>query len=196
MIIYDCEIIKAIPMKNVKNDPLYEYCKGWGDKKGMGISCICTYDYIEKQYAVFLEDNFSVFQELVNSAPFIAGFNNKMFDDKLCEANKISIDSNKSIDVKLMIQRAFGKLGNKRRAGFELDNLCKLNEIKSKTEDDGAFAPKLWQDGKKGRVISYCLNDVFMLKSLFDKILLKKPIIGPAGNSVTVNDPIFEMIKI
>lgn len=40
ILIYDCEIIKCIPIRSEKRDPSLEYCAGWEDYDGMGISLI------------------------------------------------------------------------------------------------------------------------------------------------------------
>lgn len=45
MIIYDCEIVKAIPNKEGLLIPNIQYCAGWREFSEMGISCIGAYDY-------------------------------------------------------------------------------------------------------------------------------------------------------
>ena len=51
-----------------------------------------------------------------------------------------------------------------------LDSLCKANFLPGKSES-GASAPLLWQQGYRGRVINYCLNDVIQTKKLVELVL-------------------------
>lgn len=52
-LIYDIEIAKAILGPKEKPMPGVEYCQGWTDYVGMGISVICAYDCAEDRYRVF-----------------------------------------------------------------------------------------------------------------------------------------------
>ena len=44
VVVYDCEIICAIPDKKVPNARDLQYCGGWGDYAGMGISVLAAVD--------------------------------------------------------------------------------------------------------------------------------------------------------
>ena len=65
-IIYDCEIKNAIPDKNEPLRPHINYCKGWEDHLGMGISVIGVFDYHVGQDRIFCEGNLSDFAALVD----------------------------------------------------------------------------------------------------------------------------------
>lgn len=65
LLVYDCEIVKAIPSSKEAPTPGIEYCAGWRDFANMGISVIGAYDYETDRYRVFLEDGFQEFAELV-----------------------------------------------------------------------------------------------------------------------------------
>ena len=54
--------------------------------------------------------------------------------------------------------------------GFTLNSFAEANYGMGKT-GNGGLAPVLWQQGKRGEVIDYCLNDVYLTKLLFDKII-------------------------
>lgn len=56
-IVYDCEIKKAILGKKETAIEGIEYCKGWGDHAGMGVSVTGVYDSGENRYRVFCDDN-------------------------------------------------------------------------------------------------------------------------------------------
>jgi len=172
-IIYDCEIIKAIPPQLQTG---IKYCKGWRDFKNMGISVIGAYDYLENRYRVFMSDNFDEFQKLVDKRDKIIGFNSLAFDNKLCAANRIIVRDSKSYDLLAEVWKAKG-LGSEfdienshRYLGLGLDKLAEVNLGLNKT-GHGDLAPIQWQQGKIGAVIDYCLTDVHLTKRLISRIL-------------------------
>ena len=173
MIIYDCEIVKAIQNKNEERIEGIEYCDGWRDFENMGISIIGAYDYDTGRYRVFAEDNFDEFQDLVNSTDLVIGFNSIAFDNNLCAANSINIENEESYDVLVEIWKSAG-LGPDfeypSHAGFGLNACAKKNFGVEKT-GHGALAPVDWQRGNIGKVIDYCLNDVYLTKLLVDRII-------------------------
>lgn len=173
MIVYDCEIVKAIKGKEAIV-PGIEYCQGWKDFPGMGISVIGVYDFEADQTRVFLEDNFQDFQTLVDRTDLIIGYNSIGFDNQLVAAHGISIPKSKNYDILVEIWKGAG-LGPEFRypshVGFSLDKICELTLPNVRKSGHGAFAPILWQQGKRGQVIDYCLNDVFMTVQLVDHIM-------------------------
>ncbi|OGR25903.1 MAG: hypothetical protein A2139_14165 [Desulfobacca sp. RBG_16_60_12] len=188
MLIYDCEIEKAILGRGEVPIEGIEYCKGWSDFKGMGISCICAYNYNDDRYRVFCRDNFDEFQALVNAHDIIVGFNSLAFDNLLCAAHGLTIPPDKSYDILVEVWRAAG-LGPKfeypSHAGFGLDAICKANFELNKT-GHGSHAPVLWQQGKIGQVIDYCLQDVRLTHRLLDWIDLGCPIRDPRNREKTL----------
>ncbi len=181
IIIYDLEIIRAIPVDDEEPVPGIEYCAGWKDYENCGISVLGAYDYHENRYRVFMEDNFSKFQELVNESDLIVGYNSKSFDDKICAANGIEIET--GYDLLREIYRAKNldpypeEFGDEYR-GYGLDAVMKANGPGGKS-GHGEYAPILWQQKKYAQVIDYCLNDCRLEKLLFDRLLTGKPIIDP-----------------
>lgn len=172
-IVYDCEIRKAIKKKDDPGLPGIEYCGGWRDYEGMGISVIGVYDYVEDRYRVFCADNFKAFQDLVNSRKVIVGFNSLGFDNRLCEANGLEVPDDRSYDLLSRAWVAAGlgpKWGGGAYAGFGLDACAKAN-FGAQKSGHGAMAPVDWQRGNIGAVIDYCLNDVRLTKRLFDLVL-------------------------
>lgn len=170
MIIYDCEIKKAILGRG--EDPIQdiEYCGGWRDVENMGISVIGAYDYTTDKYSIFMDDNLNEFQELVDQAHSIAGFNSLAFDNKLCEANGINIQSKKHYDLLVEIWR-----GAKLRDSFEYPShlgygldACAEKNLNAKKTGWGGLAPVDYQRGNFGGLINYNLNDVYLTKRLID----------------------------
>lgn len=167
-LIYDCEIEKCIPADGAIDEDL-EYCQGWEDFDGMGISVIGCYTYWDDVHHVFLEDNLLDFQALVYEADEVIGFNSISFDDKLCLANGIKV--NTTYDLLCEVRIASGQPPHYEqgvtRRGYSLDALCRANLDQSKS-GTGADAPILWQKGRQGSVISYCLRDIQLTRKIFE----------------------------
>ncbi len=186
VIIYDCEIEKAIPPESddERIDGI-EYCDGWHDHKHMGISCICAYDYADDAYRVFCWDNIQEFQDLFLQAQVVVGFNSQHFDDSLCAANHLYLTTH--YDVRLEVYRGLGLNPHPDYSddgvrdlyrGRTLDALCQANGFGAKS-GNGAQAPIDWQQGKYGTVIDYCLRDVRLTKYLFDAALSGQRLVDP-----------------
>ncbi len=169
LLIYDCEIAKAIYSPKEPTIPGILYCGGWRDFSGMGISCVGAWDSESDQYHVFQEDNRAEFAELVRDADLVCGFNSLAFDNTLVDAQwKFTIPAHKTYDLLVEVWRAAG-LGptyqHPSHAGYGLDALAKANGLAGKT-GTGGLAPVLWQQGKFGTVIDYCLRDVWLTRQL------------------------------
>ena len=178
MLIYDCEIIKAIPTK--ERIPGIEYCSGWNDHANMGISVICAYDYRNDRYRVFLDDGFRDFEELAGDRTLVS-FNGISFDDRLCKANGIDVETRYDLLVEVWAANDLGpKYAYPSHYGYGLGDLAQKNLGLDKT-GQGALAPVLWQQGKRGAVIDYCLQDVHLTKLILDMAIDGKPIDGPRG---------------
>jgi len=152
---YDTEIVRMVPMQNEVRDPTFQYCNGWQDYSGMGISVIGAYDFVTRAYKVFLHDNFAELSRLIDGRNIIIGFNSNRFDDNLLRANGIQLPKEKTFDLwkEIVNTQPPGQ-----RAGFSLNNMLKANDLQSKS-GDGGNAPKLAQRGHWGELINYCLDD-------------------------------------
>jgi hypothetical protein len=180
-IIYDIEIKKAIQGKNEERLQDIDYCAGWHDHAGVGISCIGVYDYADERYRLFMDDNIAAFQELVNTRDLIIGFNSIPFDGAVCAANGIDVPEGKSYDILRELWAAAG-LGPSfvypTHMGFGLDAVCLAN-FGLRKSGNGALAPVDFQRARFGSLVDYCLNDVALTKRLFDKIVSGRPIVDP-----------------
>lgn len=191
MFIYDCEIKNLIPDRNPRL-PGYSYCQGWEDFEGMGIAVVAAYEYGEDRYRVFCGDNLSGFVELLKTHKECVGFNNRRFDDRLLKAHGIEIPPIRSIDLLRSVWAAAGldpdNFRPQTHGGFNLGMMAKANFGYGKATGAGAQAPILWQDGKIGSVIDYCIEDVRMTKALVDKVMRDGTLIHPRnGKILTVN---------
>lgn len=181
MIIYDCEIKKGIAPKGQKQIGI-EYCGGWRDFDNMGISVIGVFDYKEGRYRVFMDDNFDEFQVLLDTSQVIVGFNNRKFDDKLLGASGLRIDKNKSYDLLAEIWKAADLdpeiFVPSTHGGYGLGDCCLANFGVGK-KGHGEQAPLLYQMGRYGELIDYCLHDIYMTKMLLEKVVRTGSIISP-----------------
>lgn len=192
ILVYDCEIIKAIQIdfKNEAKIEGIEYCNGWDDFDNMGISVIGTYNNWNKELIAFVEENEKTldwiadrscrvrpivhFQDMIDEADVIVGFNNQHFDDNLIKANGFNIPEDKvNYDILVEMWRAMGlepPFIYPTHAGYSLKKTCEVNGLPPKTGDGGNAAID-WQRGKYQKVIDYCLNDVKITTDLFRKIM-------------------------
>lgn len=188
MIVYDTEIVRCIPDRNKPRDPTLEYCEGWKDFVGMGISVLCAIDLRDRIPRVFMKDNFDQFSEWARGR-IVAGFNNHDFDDPLARAHGIEIEH--SFDLLRAVRLACGEPGVYTRgvtkAGRSVNAMARVNLGGMQKSEDGAQAPVLWQRGQVGRVVDYCLRDV----SIEARLIWKLPtLIDPlTGDELAVEYP-------
>lgn len=185
MLIYDIEIVNGI-LDFRKGESAIEgikYCKGWDDHGGMGISVIGAYDYKEDRYRVFTDSNKSEFLKLIDAGRLLVGFNNIKFDNKVIRAAwGFEIDDVGCYDILQEVWSGAGlgsEYNHETHKHYGLDMCCRANFNNLEKTGHGALAPVMWQQGKIGDVIDYCLQDVRMTKILFDKILKDGYIVNP-----------------
>ena len=187
-LVYDLEILKAIHGKGEELVEGIEYCGGWGDHRGMGISVLGCYDYLTDEYRVFCGDNITTFLELVEKRRWIVGFNSARFDRKVvlhtldCLNTHEELFIERDYDILAEMWLADGlnpdKFYWKTHGGYGLNDTCAANGLAPKRLN-GALAPILWQQGKIGQVIDYCLDDVIKTKKLMDKIIATGEVYNP-----------------
>ena len=167
-IVYDCEILRAIPDKHPRVDGL-AYCAGWKDFAGMGIACICAIEVGIGLPRIFLQDNLAAFGEWTRGALLI-GFNNVSFDNELLRANHLYAAAG-SYDILRALRLAVGETAGYTpgltRGGRTLRDCARANLDGVVKLDDGANAPILAQHGKYGELVDYCLRDVMIERRLF-----------------------------
>lgn len=189
-LVYDIEIVKAIRGRNEERLEGIEYCGGWRDHEGMGISVICAFDYVTGRMRVFMEDNFAEFAALMEEREFLVGFNNIGFDNKTIRAG-LGIEIQRDIDawsydILAEMWRAAGldptRFNPHTHGGFGLDATAGIN-LNHKKTGDGALAPVQWQQGKIGAVVDYCVQDVILTKDLFDQVIEHAILLSPKDSN-------------
>jgi hypothetical protein len=172
-IVYDCEIEKAIPDRREALLPGIEYCGGWRDFQGMGISVITTYDRSNGQSRIFLKDNLPEFVKLANNPNNrMLGFNNRNFDDQLVATIGATIQPERSVDLLRAIWVTKGldpSVFNPRTHGGYGLNACARTNLGEEKSGTGVLAPIEWQRGNRGAVIDYCMRDTLLTYRLFVK---------------------------
>jgi hypothetical protein len=179
ILIYDIEIIKAIPPKDdADRIEGIEYCNGWRDFAGMGIACI-AYQINDEPVDVSLSaQNFRRIVSELSHTRFVVGFNSMNFDDKLlgCAFGNQFTD----YDLLIEVRAAAGYWSYKevpQGHTYKLDAIAQANGC-AKT-GTGELAPIMWQRGQWKEVIEYAKNDVVVTRKLLD--------LGLAGELVDPN---------
>ena len=177
-LIYDIEIIKAIPTKEPRIEGI-EYCQNWVDYIGMGIAVI---GFKGNNHPCRWVDNVDDFKHILlfYEDYQLIGFNSRSFDDKLLAAHGLEGTAT-HYDLLEQIRIAAGFKAHfqsvPRGYSYKLDALAKANGM-AKTEN-GAMAPVLWQQGERDRVREYCKVDVEITAAILD--------LGLAGELIDPN---------
>ena len=193
--IFDSEIKNCIPSRDTTNGAgegieHLEYCDGWGDFEGMGISILGGWDTKTKSYLFFDDHNQDEFKKLVEEVDLTVGFNSIRFDNKLIKACW-DFDIQGKIGH-FDIRAALSKKVKKRKG--TLDFLANLNLNYGKI-GNGAMAPILWQRRKYAELVSYLAHDIKMTRDLFGIIMKGEEIVyNEDGDSTPLKDEVEEII--
>lgn len=197
MIVYDIETIRPVrPHDEAEILPGIEYADSWTDYTGMGIACICCYDYESDRFRVFggfdsrTPPTQTDMVDIDRFAAFAAnrvliGWNNRIMDDRLLAAHGIDVVDSWDIKAALMHAGCGGQRGNSLEA-FAQANLSGTG--KSMT---GAMAPVWWQRGLREHVVDYCLQDVNLTRRLLDRLIHKGELTSPlTGKPIRPDIPV------
>ena len=186
MLIYDIEIIKAIPDRNKPNEPGIEYCTGWDDHANMGVSVIGAYDAIDDRFRVFTREAFGDFEGLARTR-YLIGFNSIHFDDRVLAANGINVKTDYDLLQELWVAAGLGReFKYPSHIGFGLNATAEANGFGGKT-GWGGYAPVQWQRGEYGSVIDYCLEDVRLTRQLVARVMKRGVLRDPRDASAWLN---------
>lgn len=152
---------------------------GWEDKRALGLSIGCYYDYEDGRVTWF--DRASLRETvglLCLREPLMVSFNGIAFDFALMRAILRHEEGEHTLcdDFKVLAKRSYDILAEIWRADPErkfvrglnsLDAILAANGLAPKT-GDGAQAPEWWDAGQRARVMNYCQNDVLQTLALFE----------------------------
>ncbi len=157
IVVYDLEIKK-----------LAQDCKkGWKGYDEMGISVGACFDYRDARYRIFMDDNIAELVARLNEPDtLVVAFNHIQFDNELLRGAGLGLNETlKNYDM--LIESRKGAEVAKNVPGFKLDDHLEAMKLPRKN-GEGMDAPRLWQEGKLGKLSDYVLNDVFTERSLFE----------------------------
>lgn len=164
---YDCEIIWPVRCD-----------ADWRNWEYLGLSVFgCHANWLpdDQQWQAFtVDDHFAGVQPLIDQAEEVIGFNSLEFDDQLCAAHGIRIQT--TFDLMQEVRRAAGQpIIGRCSPGYNLRRLAEVNlsmhphQVQQKSVASPGQVPDLWRAGEKDRVIKHCLNNVFLTKELFER---------------------------
>lgn len=168
IVVYDCEIVNDVDGTKV----------GWNDHDKMGLSVACLYDYATDDFSVYFQEDIQALCARLNCANLVVGFNTTGFDNKLLRASGGDLKPDgelRNYDILFHSRQSTGWNQSMRfPSGMKLDDhLSSMFGESFKKTEDGAVAPRMWRDGQKGRVVSYCLADVKRERMVFEHIAHK-----------------------
>lgn len=160
--VFDLEIKKTIDGQLIK----------WTDHHLMGVSVGVAFFYKTMAFKVYLDDNLDQMVADLNACDVVSGFNIDAFDIPLLRASVSTPVSQriafKTYDLLTESRKAFGV--DKFAKGFKLDDhlLHTFGRDEMKIAN-GAEAPIMYQEGRMGELITYCLADVAKECLLFNR---------------------------
>lgn len=188
-VVVDAEVRRCIPSPKEPRQPGLEYCRGWTDYVGMGVSVACAFDTRTRSPRVFCLDNLGELADLV-AGRVVVTFNGDRFDRRLLAAHGVEIPDALSYDLRLAVLRAAGVANN--ATGYQLGDLARVNLGEAKRMS-GALAPVAWQQRRYGEVVDYCLDDVMKTARLVQLATLMDPNTGALLELAPVNPPLAEV---
>lgn len=185
IVVYDLEIIHPIDGREIT----------WTSFDKMGISVGASYDYRDGDTRVFLKDNLGELIDQMHSADLIVGFNHIGFDNNLLRGSGFKLFPDVDLpnyDILVESRKGLGwKPGDFFPRGCKLDNhLEAMFGKESMKTGHGELAPVLWQQGKIGSVISYCIADVKRSCMVFENIWHHGWVKTLLHGQKTVSDPL------
>jgi hypothetical protein len=183
IVVWDAEIKNVIDGQKVT----------WRTHDKMGISVACLFDFRTMDYCVYMDDNLEELVTRLNEADLVSGFNINGFDIPLLNAiAKSKLRSDLPVyDLLDEVRHSIGyRPGMKFPAGCKLDDvlLGTFGKEHMKTEN-GADAPIFWQEGKVGKVVTYCLADVKRESKTFMHAWKGLPVTTATHGSHKLRDP-------
>ncbi len=160
--------------------PIESLSHGWQSHNEMGIACLCLYDYSTNRYRVFDDKNQTECIEILKNYDLTVGYNTVNFDWQVVNAtwkHPIIVGStrhSKDFDILREIWKSKGLnpdiFSPKTHGGVKLDDVA-YETIQMRKTLNGELAPRLFQEGRIGEVIDYCLEDVRIEKTLFEFVV-------------------------
>jgi len=161
--------------------PVHEHPTGWEAARNgdCGISALIASDSETGRYHIYDKHDLDEAVDHLNSADLLVGFNTIDFDSSVVFGVTGRYITVPQYDILKEIYAALGK----RVKGFKLDEVAK-NTLGLGKVGDGEFATTLVKKERWGKLFTYCLNDVYLVKEVFNHIRDFGWIRGAGGEEV------------
>ncbi len=186
-LIYKCEPIKRIPLESGFRESDLESWAEWHNYENIGIAVIGTWASWKlpgKRLAAFTNDQLEAFQELVDKAEKIIGFNSLIFDDKLCQLYAIRLETDYDLLREIVGEVISSQLSTEAEYVFKhlnrnimkqypivfeysLEGLAQANLGKSQSATSSSNSG-FWQRKQQQKVIDDCMYQVQLIKKFYD----------------------------
>lgn len=183
--VYDTEIENCIGENGIT----------WESHDRMGISVAAVFDYRTGDTTVYLKDNMAKLAEHLNSARILVGYNIVNFDNRLCRASGVELKYEEELrcyDMLVEVRKGMGWTEGGRFPGG-----CKLDDVlvgtfgeKFRKTADGAEAPRMFQRGAMGELISYNIGDVRRERMVFEEAYLRGEVRTPTHGVHRMANPL------
>lgn len=179
-------------------DPITEPHQ-WNETDKIRISVCVVYNFKDGTYSIYGEKDLVRLQTRVNMADLIVTFNGNNFDlpiiFKMPEKRLPEGMEKRSFDILAEIWKAQGldpKTFTGEHRGYSLSNVAKGTVGRGKI-DQGENAVYLFRAGDWCNLINYCIDDVYLTKSIFNIIVAESYInVYRYGKTVKVQ---FDYVK-
>lgn len=133
---------------------------GWQNADQMRISCAVLYDSEKDDFFEYVEGQIDQLIDHLHRLDLIVGFNLRRFDYKvLSYYSDVDFSALPTLDMLQVVARQLG-------FRLSLDHLANATLGTSKSAD-GLMALQWWQEGRLGRIIEYCRDDVRITRDLY-----------------------------
>lgn len=134
---------------------------GSNDPTKLDISLLVIYDYKDKKYSTFTEENFADLWKVLEDTDLIVGYNSDYFDipllNKYYSGDLLAVGS---LDLLSEIRKSLGK-------AVRLDNIAEATLGVGKS-GHGLQAIEWWKAGEIKKIEKYCQQDVKVTKDLYE----------------------------
>lgn len=167
--------------------PVQNCSDGWeGARRGdCGVSALVIWDSETGRPHIYDESTLEEAMDHLNGADLVVGYNTIGFDNEVMFGLTGRYITAPQYDVLYKIWEALPV----RTKGWKLDDVANRTIGEGKN-NKGEYATALWADGRYGELFDYCLNDVQILRRLFNHIVDTGMVIGPDDSKLDLEPPI------
>ena len=125
------------------------------------VSVVCMYDYLTDGYVSYEEKDMVKFEERLQTADLLVGFNIRRFDMAVLQPYLFkTVDQFPVLDLLDDIEKARGHRAS-------LDSVARAT-VKEGKSGDGVEALALFKEGRMEELKKYCMDDVRLTKNVYE----------------------------